>query len=82
MKPNPEMLTLARESRQLTLQQLADQLGVTQGYLSKLARGFIDIPDDRVAAIADALGYPVEFFYQYPAFQGPMWGLSCLTRPG
>ena len=64
------MLTLARESREMTLVQLADRLGVTQGYLSKLAHGLIDIPEGRLPDISAELDYPVEFFYQYPELQG------------
>lgn len=60
------MLKLAREARELTLNELAIRLGVTQGYLSKLERGLIDIPDDRLPAIAEGLGYPMEFFEQRP----------------
>jgi len=70
------MLTLAREAREMTQGELADSLGVTQGYLSKLTRGQIDIPPDRVQAFADALGFPKEFFYQYPEIHGG--GVPCL----
>lgn len=55
---NPRMITLARESRGLSQSELATKARIPQGTLSKAENGFIDLPEERVQAIADALGYP------------------------
>lgn len=62
------MLTVARESRGYSQTELARRLQVTQGYISKLEASLIEIPDDRLPAIAAALDYPPEFFLQRPRF--------------
>ena len=66
----PEMLTLARESRGYSQTELSRRLQVTQGYISKLEAGVIEMRQDRLSEFADALDYPVEFFRQSPRFGG------------
>ena len=65
---SPEMLTVARESRAYSQTELARRLQVTQGYISKLEAGVIEMPEDRLSDFAAALDYPVEFFQQRPQF--------------
>ena len=66
----PEMLTLARESRGYSQTELSRRLQVTQGYISKLEAGVIEMRQDRLSEFADALDYPVEFFRQSLRFGG------------
>lgn len=65
---SPEMLSLARESRGYSQTELARRMGVTQGYVSKLETGIIEIAGDRLEDLAAALRYPVEFFGQRMPF--------------
>ena len=67
---SPEMLTVARESRGYSQTELARRLQVTQGYISKLEAGIIEMSSDRLLSFADALEYPVEFFRQHLPFGG------------
>ena len=60
----PTMLILARESRGYSQAMLAAEAGISQGYISKGENGLIDVSGDRLAAIARALQYPIEFFAQ------------------
>jgi len=69
--PNPQMVTLARLSRELTHIELAAKLGMQQGALSKLEDGASLISSDDVSALSVSLGYPEPFFYQSNAFEGP-----------
>lgn len=57
---NPEMVRLARESLELTQQDLADRAGVQQGTISKVENGLIELEPERVDALARALGCPIE----------------------
>ena len=59
---NPEMLTLARNSRQLSKSQLAKQVDVSVGTLSKYESGILGITSDRLTQLSAILGYPVRFF--------------------
>jgi Zn-dependent peptidase ImmA (M78 family)/transcriptional regulator with XRE-family HTH domain len=61
---NPEMLTLARESRGMTQSELASIVGVTQGKISKYELGFLNISAEDLVKIARVLDYPQEFFSQ------------------
>ena len=47
-KVNYNMVTLARESRGLTQSELAGELGVTQGKISKIEQGLLSISDQNV----------------------------------
>jgi Zn-dependent peptidase ImmA (M78 family)/transcriptional regulator with XRE-family HTH domain len=59
---NPVMFALARDSRGLTQEALADTVGASQGTLSKLEKGQFDPPKDLVERIAEALEFPLAFF--------------------
>src|SRR5581483_2673581 len=74
--PNPAMLTLVREYRGLTQSELAARAGLTQGYISKAEHGIFEPPRDTVERIADALGWPVDFFYRTDQVYG--FGSTCL----
>jgi len=60
---NSRMLVLAREARELTQSALAQQLGVTQGTLSKIEGGVMGCPPDLIEKIGNTLEFPTEFFY-------------------
>jgi Zn-dependent peptidase ImmA (M78 family)/transcriptional regulator with XRE-family HTH domain len=61
---NHHIMTLARDSRGLTQAELATQLGVMQGTLSKYETGFQEPPKEFVCDLSGALGYPEAFFYE------------------
>lgn len=61
---NPNMIVLARESRGMTQQELAAEIGMAPTNLSKIERGDINVSPDMVGAIADATRYPETFFAQ------------------
>lgn len=60
---NPEMLQLARESQGLSQSDLAESLGVSQGWLSKVEHGVVVPGDDLVGKLVQTLGYPKSFFF-------------------
>lgn len=60
---NPEMLILAREYRGLTQTELAEQIGVKQGTISKIEAG-LQSPDAFTAQMSRTLSFPEEFFKQ------------------
>ena len=62
-KINHEMVILARESRGLTQKELAEQLGITQGALSRIEGGFLNT-DSGIEKMSKVLGYPTSFFTQ------------------
>lgn len=65
---NREMLTIARESRRLTQDELAQRVGVVQGTVSKAESGsHASMAEDLVPEYAKHLRYPIEFFYQQPS---------------
>lgn len=66
---NPEMLHLARLSREMTQGQLADKAEVTQGRVSKIENGLREPTEDLVLRFAQVLDYPASFFYQAGGIQ-------------
>ncbi len=62
--PNHRMIVLGRESRGLTQGELADACGISQPAMSKIEAGSTPFPRDRLPALAKALGYRTEFFFQ------------------
>jgi Zn-dependent peptidase ImmA (M78 family)/transcriptional regulator with XRE-family HTH domain len=68
--PNPGMVSLVREYRGLTQAELAQRVGVTQGYLSKFENGVADIPAETVESLAAALDWPASFLYRPDARTG------------
>jgi Zn-dependent peptidase ImmA (M78 family)/DNA-binding XRE family transcriptional regulator len=67
---NPNMLILARESRSITQKELAQKLGVTQGWLSRVESGLREISDEFIPDLSDYLNYPVDFFFQKEKIYG------------
>jgi Zn-dependent peptidase ImmA (M78 family)/transcriptional regulator with XRE-family HTH domain len=61
---NHHMLTLAREARGLTQEELADALSLGQGTLSKYETGVYAAPREFAESAGGTLGYPADFFYQ------------------
>lgn len=61
---NGDMLELARGARELTQAEAARASGITQAMFSKIENRLVEPSQEVVAAIAAALDYPVEFFYQ------------------
>jgi len=62
----PAAVILARVVRDLTQEELGTSAGISQGFLSKVERGDVDLDGDRLLRVAAALKFPVEFFLQEP----------------
>jgi Zn-dependent peptidase ImmA (M78 family)/DNA-binding XRE family transcriptional regulator len=75
MNVHPEMLILARESRELTQGELAQASGLSQANISKYEAGLLRISNQHLETIASVLGYPKSFFYQEEKRYG--FGSSC-----
>lgn len=75
-KVNPEMLVLARESRGLRQSELATRLSITQGKLSKLESGLLQVSDDFLDNLVAEVHYPHEFFHQTDRVYG--YGTTCI----
>lgn len=73
---NPDMITLARESRGMTQTQLATKMRVSQSKVSKLEHGLLTSDENDLAKVTDALNYPPTFFALTDRRQGP--GSSCM----
>jgi Zn-dependent peptidase ImmA (M78 family)/DNA-binding XRE family transcriptional regulator len=73
---NPEMLVLARESRGLRQSELARRLSVTQGKVSKIESGLLQVSEDFFDKVVEKLHYPREFFYQTDRVYG--YGTTCI----
>ncbi len=58
------MLTLARTSRGFTQAELADEMCMGQGTLSKYETGVLEAPDEFAEDAGKVLGYPTGFFFQ------------------
>ena len=61
---NPEVLILARETRARTQEDVADAAQTTQGVISKVENGVIQMSPEQVEAIASFLNYPPSLFYE------------------
>jgi len=60
---NPAMLILARESRGLNQKELAKEIGVTQGKISKYENGIAQVSEEDLRSIARVLRYTEELFF-------------------
>ncbi len=56
-------LRALRQSKQVTLQKLADQIGRSVGYLSQVERGLSDLPIADLRLIAEVLKVPMGLFF-------------------
>lgn len=61
---NPHMLILARESRGISQSDLAQEIGISQGKLSKAEKGEQGLPEEAFEKLCLKLEYPNKFFYQ------------------
>jgi Zn-dependent peptidase ImmA (M78 family)/DNA-binding XRE family transcriptional regulator len=60
---NPKMLALARMRRRMTGKALAESAGITADTLSRLEKGYRAPDESTISKLANALGYPVPFFF-------------------
>lgn len=67
---NPAMIILARESRGLTQQELAEQVSLSQAEISRYENAMRIPSEEHIVLIADILDYPVSFFYQTERMYG------------
>lgn len=67
---NHNMIVLARDSRGLSQEALADKLGVTQGRVSKMESGLLAVPDEVLQKLCLVLDYPPSFFRQSGSLLG------------
>ena len=68
--PNPEMLVLARQSRGIKQGELAETIGVSAGYLSKIEKGISTPTPELLDSIGAALQYPVSLFFRPEHIRG------------
>jgi Zn-dependent peptidase ImmA (M78 family)/transcriptional regulator with XRE-family HTH domain len=61
---NADCLKVGRQARGLSQTQLATASGITQGAISKFENGLIEPGADALGKIAQALRFPVSFFYE------------------
>jgi Zn-dependent peptidase ImmA (M78 family) len=61
---NPTMVTLAREARGFTQQDLAERLNTQKAFISKIEHGELGVTERLLDSISKATSYPVNFFYQ------------------
>lgn len=61
---NPQMITLARESRGFSQKELADKVGISPALMCQVEQDNRQIPEDAFAKICKYLNYPEEFFGQ------------------
>lgn len=62
MEVNPELISLARNSRGMSASQLAGELGVSSATLSRYESGKFPFPEHLVQPLVSRLDYPVSFF--------------------
>jgi Zn-dependent peptidase ImmA (M78 family)/transcriptional regulator with XRE-family HTH domain len=62
--PRPELITLARESRGYTQEELAEAVDVTQAAMSRVEGRLLAPSDELLQKIAARLDFPVSFFLQ------------------
>lgn len=67
---NPEMLSLARESRGYTQTELARRSAYTQPTVSRFESGSLPLSDENVRVFARVLAYPERFFSQPDTIYG------------
>jgi len=72
MPYNPAMVTVARESRGMTMGELAAKAGVTPSLISKIEQGNREMSEERAKSIASALNYPTEIL----SWREPVYGFG------
>ena len=71
---NPEMLRLARLSRNLTQGKLATLTNLSTASVSRYEAGTLEITNERLSSLAAALDYPAKFFCRKPVLIGVTGG--------
>jgi len=61
---NPTMVTLAREARGFTQQDLAERINAQKAFVSKIEHGELGVTEILLGLISKATSYPVNFFFQ------------------
>jgi len=69
---NPSMVTLARESRGMTMSELAKQAGVTPSLISKIESDQREMSEETAKSVADSLGYPIDIL----RWKDPIYGFG------
>lgn len=68
---NPQLLTVARQTRRMTQAGLAERLGVAQGTVSKVEAGVLGVTAAELQGLSITLDYPQEFFRLERRIEGP-----------
>lgn len=63
-KINPQMITVARESRGLVHLELADKMGISKSTAWRFEQDVFGINDETLEKLSKILSYPSSFFYQ------------------
>lgn len=71
---NPEMLILARRSRELTQSQLGKLSALSAASVSRYEMGTLPVSEENLSRISAALNYPVTYFCRTPTLIGAMGG--------
>ena len=61
---NQDLLRIARQARGWSQTELSRRAGISQANLSKLENGLIGPTEEVLGGVSDALGFPVDFFFQ------------------
>lgn len=67
---NPQMVTLAREARELTQRELADLVGISQANISKIESNLLGISEDVLRRLSETLNFPLSFFGRFEPLYG------------
>ena len=67
---NPQMITLVRELRRKTQSEVAEKVGIQQGYVSMIESGVRPVTGDTLAKIADVLDCPPKLLCQHAQIRG------------
>ena len=62
IQANPKTIVLARESRGFTQKELAGELKIDQGHLSKVENSLVGVSDELMEKLSNVLKYPNSFF--------------------
>lgn len=76
----PDLVALRRRMLGLSQGDLAAELGISQGTLSKIEQGLKEVSGDQVSALATALKCGTSFFYQAEREYGPPLSAHPLFR--
>lgn len=71
-----QMVSVVRDAKGWTQEELADHAGVSQGFLSKVENGLLPLEGERLAAVAAALEVPPDLLSAGEQFRG--LEVSCL----